>query len=75
MTIESSYSVALTGFGNGELTDNGVDISLSPTSYSLDDVSATPLPGALPLFATGLGAMGLFGWRRKRKKSAALAGV
>jgi hypothetical protein len=22
---------------------------------------------ALPLFATGLGAMGLFGWRRKRK--------
>ena len=27
----------------------------------------TPLPGALPLFATGLGAMGLLGWRRKRK--------
>jgi hypothetical protein len=33
---------------------------------------ATPLPAALPLFATGLGALGLFGWRRK-KKSAALA--
>jgi hypothetical protein len=29
--------------------------------------SATPLPGALPLFATGLGALGLLGWRRKRK--------
>ena len=28
---------------------------------------ATPLPGALPLFATGLGALGLLGWRRKRK--------
>jgi hypothetical protein len=27
----------------------------------------TPLPGALPLFATGLGALGLLGWRRKRK--------
>jgi hypothetical protein len=29
--------------------------------------AATPLPAALPLFATGLGALGLFGWRRKRK--------
>ena len=26
-----------------------------------------PLPGALPLFATGLGALGLLAWRRKRK--------
>ena len=26
-----------------------------------------PLPAALPLFATGLGALGLLGWRRKRK--------
>jgi hypothetical protein len=25
----------------------------------------TPLPGALPLFATGLGALSLLGWRRK----------
>jgi hypothetical protein len=31
------------------------------------DPLTTPLPAALPLFATGLGAMGLFGWRRKRK--------
>jgi hypothetical protein len=27
----------------------------------------TPLPAALPLFATGLGALGLLGWRRKRR--------
>ena len=27
----------------------------------------------LPLFATSLGALGLFGWRRKRKKAAAIA--
>jgi hypothetical protein len=32
----------------------------------------TPVPAALPLFATGLGALDLFGWRRKWK-SAALA--
>jgi hypothetical protein len=29
--------------------------------------SAVSLPAALPLFATGLGALGLLGWRRKRK--------
>ncbi len=32
--------------------------------------NAVPLPAALPLFATGLGALGLFGWRRKRKQAA-----
>ena len=31
----------------------------------------TPLPAALPLFATGLGALGLLGWRRKRKAQVA----
>jgi hypothetical protein len=30
-------------------------------------VPSVPLPSALPLFATGLGALGLLGWRRKRK--------
>lgn len=27
----------------------------------------TPLPAALPLFASGAGVIGFFGWRRKRK--------
>ena len=36
-------------------------------------ISATPVPAALPLFATGLGAMGLIGWRRKRKNAAITA--
>jgi len=34
------------------------------------DFTATPLPAALPLFATGLGGLGLLGWRRKRKAQA-----
>jgi len=38
-----------------------IGATLSPPSF------VTPLPSALPLFATGLGALGLFGWRRKRK--------
>ena len=29
-------------------------------------VGAVPLPAALPLFATGLAALGLLGWRRKK---------
>ena len=33
--------------------------------------TTTPLPAALPLFATGLGGLGLLGWRRKRKAQAA----
>ena len=36
-------------------------------------LASTPLPGALPLFATGLGALGLLGWRRKRKAAALAA--
>jgi hypothetical protein len=36
-------------------------------TFTVTDVSATPLPAALPLFAGGLGALGLFGWRSKRR--------
>jgi hypothetical protein len=32
--------------------------------------TATPLPAALPLFATGIGGLSLLGWRRKRKAQA-----
>ena len=44
----------------------------SPGTWTSPIANATPLPAAGPLFATGLGALGLLGWRRK-KKSAALA--
>jgi CHRD domain len=33
-------------------------------------LAPVPLPTALPLFATGLGVLGLLGWRRKRKVAA-----
>lgn len=41
----------------------------NPSTYVFADgkVLPTPLPAALPLFATGLGALGLLGWRRKKK--------
>jgi hypothetical protein len=34
-----------------------------------DNLTPTPLPGALPLFAGGLGVMGWLGWRKKRSVS------
>jgi hypothetical protein len=37
---------------------------------SFDIPVATPLPAALPLFAAGLGVIGLFGARKKRKAQA-----
>jgi hypothetical protein len=36
-------------------------------------MGTTPIPAALPLFASGLGALGFIGWRRKRKAQAARA--
>jgi hypothetical protein len=43
------------------------------TDGTLISERETPLPAALPLFASGLGALGLLGWRRKRKNAAAIA--
>ena len=50
----------------GDLTDLLVESS----STTFVPVSEVPVPPALPLFATGLGALGLLGWRRKRKQAA-----
>lgn len=51
-----------------------LDEALSLTGLTLESFEAlgnsTPLPAALPLFVTGLGALGLLGWRRKRKAAA-----
>jgi uncharacterized protein (TIGR03118 family) len=38
-------------------------------------IDPVPLPAALPLFATGLRALGLLGWRRKRKSRVSLLGA
>jgi hypothetical protein len=56
----------------GEETYAGQDYTPGVWSYD-PALSATPLPAALPLFAGGLGVIGLFGRRRKRESAAALA--
>ena len=77
------------GNGNGDgggIYNNGGMVNLANSTFLNNSasfgndiynnggtVAVTPLPAALPLFATGLGALGLLGWRRKRKNAAALA--
>jgi len=52
-------------------TTDGRTLNTGFTAISVQTSSETPLPAALPLFATGLGALGLLRWRRKRKAKAA----
>ena len=47
-----------------------MDASSSPGTWSCP-CAPTPLPAALPLVATGFGVIGLFGWRRKKRKDIA----
>jgi hypothetical protein len=47
-----SYTFSIDAFSNANRSEN---------------FGAVPLPAALPLFATGLGVLGLLGWRRRRK--------
>jgi len=50
------------------------DTDLNSSVVTIDNlvVQTIPIPAALPLFASGLGALGLLGWRRKRKAAAAV---
>ena len=42
--------------------------TMTPITVEVDDTNIIPLPGALPLMAAGLGMMGAFGMRRRRRK-------
>jgi hypothetical protein len=70
---EFSFDVTGSGLDTFELSfgDNPGWIALD--NFSVTDPPAAPLPGALPLFAGGLGVMGLLGWRRKRQAAAVAA--
>jgi hypothetical protein len=57
LTLLFDYGGGVLGAANG-------------TAFVNENTSATPIPAALPLFATGIGGLGLLGWRRKRKAQA-----
>jgi hypothetical protein len=48
--------------------DNALSVTSNTVFTTVE--APTPLPAALPLFAAGLGGLGLLGWRRKRKAQA-----
>ena len=64
-TANDTYIVTLS------VTDtSGLDLSVDETIIAGAGAAQTPLPAALPLFASGLGGLSLLGWRRKRKAAA-----
>ena len=79
-----TWSTALSTTGFTDLIFGGAQVNAFAVTSSGDqqwwlmdnltfNAATTPLPAALPLFATGLGASGLLGWRRKRKAAAIAA--
>ncbi len=67
--VWTQYIFSVIATGSDTLTFGFQD---DPGFMALDNVSVSPapIPAALPLFATGLVALGLLGWRRKRKQVA-----
>ncbi len=68
-----SYAGGAIVVGPSSNLDGACGAYCTGLSGNFVEVTATPLPAGLPLFATGLGALGLFGWRRKRKTQAIAA--
>jgi len=54
----------------GVLNFTFLSAPVTDMTVGVTGASTVPIPGALPLFATGLGALGLLGWRRKKKAQA-----
>lgn len=60
--FDGSFTVAATP--NGSVSIWGTNRSILTVDYTPS--STIPVPAALPLLASGLGALGFLGWRRKR---------
>ena len=67
ITFNADFAFASILFSSGQNALEFANLTVSP-----NNAQPAPLPAALPLFAGGLGVLGLLSWRRKRK-SAALA--
>jgi hypothetical protein len=77
-TVEMQFGIsAVTSgvFNQPALAQGILDPTLTPPSgYAITyspNLSATPLPASLPLFASSLGFLGFLGWRRKKRMASA----
>jgi len=68
---DGTYYLRLFGVITGNSDKNSLLKSLGGSFTAT--VAATPIPAALPLFASALGLVGFLGWRRKTALSAAAA--
>ena len=62
ITDTGIMSILFTAFDGPFLRDDGTN----DYAFAGIEVTAVPIPAALPLFATAVAGMGFFGWRRKR---------
>jgi hypothetical protein len=70
-TAVSAAMALINGIVAGQAYFN-IHTTLNTGGEIRGQLAPVPLPGALPLFATGLGALGVLGWRRKRKAAGAV---
>jgi hypothetical protein len=70
IVVPAGATTLYLGFADANGFNSANDANNGPGWYNDNTgsltVNVTPLPAALPLFAGGLGALGLLGWRRKR---------
>ena len=70
VTSDGQTAYAFFDDAAGGRTDHDYDDMIVKLTFAPsvgEEAAATPLPAALPLFAAGIGALGLLGWRRKRR--------
>ena len=67
-TVGSAEAVLIAGLDSG-LAYVNIHDAVFPSGEIRGQLE-TPLPATLPLLASGLGALGMLGWRRKRKAQA-----
>ena len=65
-TAATAAVALMNGIQNGQSYFN-IHTTMNGGGEIRGQLGPVPLPTALPLFATGLAALGLLGWRRKRK--------